>query len=168
MGQKASQRPRPLTTAPAPAVVLITDQGLTEGHTDVWDAVITYVRQGGTAIAMGHFSSFVKPDNIRPFFAKAGLAWDTGEYCRTMVTLNPDVAGSAATSLPTQYSQKAVFLKGVQPTAILYGIDETSVDKKEAAICFAQVGNGKIGYVGDVNVEEGTDDAILAMCGLLV
>ncbi|KAL0938128.1 triacylglycerol lipase-like protein [Colletotrichum truncatum] len=165
---------------PPPAAVLITDQGLTEGHPDVWDAVITYVRQGGTAIAMGHFSSFVKPDNIRPFFTKAGLDWDRGAYHRTTVTLNPQVAGRAAASLPGRYSQKALFLKGVQPTAVMYGPDRTSVteshvfpserveDLSQAAIAFAQVGNGKIGYVGDVNVEEGTDAAILVMCGLLV
>ncbi|KAK1658507.1 hypothetical protein BDP55DRAFT_593994 [Colletotrichum godetiae] len=165
---------------PPPAAVLITDQGLTEGHPNVWDAVITYVRQGGTAIAMGHFSSFVKPDNIRPFFTKAGLDWDSGVYHRTTVTLNPQVAGSAAARLPARYSQKALFLKGVHPTAVMYGPDQTSVteshvfpservrDLTQAAISFAQVGNGKIGYVGDVNVEEGTDAAILAMCGLLV
>ncbi|GKT94474.1 triacylglycerol lipase [Colletotrichum tofieldiae] len=129
---------------------------------------------------MGHFSSFVKPDNIGPFFAKAGLDWESGDYHRTTVTLNPQTAGSAAVRLPTQHSQKAVFPKGVHPTAVLYGPSETSVteshvfptekirDLTQAAISFAQVSNGKIGYVGDVNVEEGTDDAILAMCGLLV
>ncbi|KAJ0161300.1 hypothetical protein CTA2_6456 [Colletotrichum tanaceti] len=165
---------------PLPAAVLLTDQALTEESPDVWDAVLAYVRQGGTAVAMGHFSSFVKPDNIRPFFAKAGLDWDRGDYHRTTVTLNPQTAGGAAARLPAQYSQKALFLKGVHPTAVLYGPSETSVtespvfptekvaDLTQAAIAFAPVGNGRLGYVGDVNVEQGTDDAILAMCGLLV
>lgn len=34
----------------------------------------------------------------------------------------------------------------------------------EAAIAFAQVGDGKVGYVGDVNRERETDAAIVAMC----
>ncbi|KAK1657058.1 hypothetical protein BDP55DRAFT_708993 [Colletotrichum godetiae] len=151
-----------LQQQPPPVAVLITDQGLTEGYPDVWDAVIAYVRQGGTAIAM------------------AGLAWDSGAYHRTTVALNPQVAGSAAAKLPGRYSQKALFLKGVHSTAVMYGPDQTSVteslvfpservgDVTQAAISFAKVGDGKIGYVGDVNVEEGTDAAILAMCGLLV
>ncbi|KAK1589864.1 uncharacterized protein LY79DRAFT_670267 [Colletotrichum navitas] len=46
---------------------------------DVWDAII----------AIGHFSSFVKPDNIGPFFAKVGLDSESGIYHRTAVTLNP-------------------------------------------------------------------------------
>ncbi|KAK1671759.1 hypothetical protein BDP55DRAFT_635615 [Colletotrichum godetiae] len=165
---------------PPPAAVLITDSALTEAFPDVWNAVIAYVRQGGTAIVMGHFSSFVKPDNIKPFFAKAGLDWARGDYHRTTVTLNPQAAGSAAERLPTRYSQKALFLKGVHPTAVLYGPNETSVtqshvfsaeevaDLTQAAISFAQVGDGKMGYVGDVNTEEETGDVILAMCGLRV
>ncbi|KAK1978027.1 hypothetical protein LZ30DRAFT_600051 [Colletotrichum cereale] len=164
---------------PPPAAVLLTDSALTEAHPEVWDAVIAYVRQGGIVIAMGHFSSFVQPDNIRPFFAKAGLNWANGDYHRTTVKLNPRVVRGAAPRLPAQYSQKALFLKGVHPNAIMYGPDATSFtgslvfppdrvgDIAQAAISFAQVGDGKIGYVGDVNVEEGTNDAILAMCGLL-
>ncbi|KAK2036515.1 hypothetical protein LZ31DRAFT_432017, partial [Colletotrichum somersetense] len=70
---------------PPPATVLITDPALTEKFLDVWDAIIAYVRQGVTAIALGHFSSFVKPSNIRPFFAKAGLDWESGADHRTAV-----------------------------------------------------------------------------------
>ncbi|KAF4478195.1 hypothetical protein CGGC5_v013114 [Colletotrichum fructicola Nara gc5] len=72
---------------------------LTEESPEVWDAIIAYVGQGGTAIAMAHFSSFVKPNKIRPFFAKAGLAWESGDYHWTAVALRPQIAGSAAERL---------------------------------------------------------------------
>lgn len=36
----------------------------------------------------------------------------------------------------------------------------------QAAAAMAPLGAGKLGYVGDVNAEEGTDAVILAMCGL--
>ncbi|KAK7937820.1 Transcription factor [Apiospora aurea] len=125
---------------------------------------------------MGLFSSYVKPNDIRPFFAKAGLNWDVGEYCRMVVAINPTAAANLTITLPAQYSQKAQFLKGVEATAILYGFDNHSEsdvlplhiieDRTETAIAFAQVGRGKIGYVGDVNVEEETDAVVLAMIGL--
>ncbi|KZL85752.1 triacylglycerol lipase [Colletotrichum incanum] len=179
-GKQSSSALSLIQQSPPPTAVLITDAALTEESPRVWDAIIAYVGQGGTAIAMGHFSSFVKPNKIRPFFAKAGLAWESGDYHRTTVALHAHIAGSAAERLPTQYSQKAQFLKGVHPHAILYGPNESSVtesrvfptekvtDLTQAAVCFAQVRNGKMGYVGDVNAEEETNDVILAMCGLLV
>ncbi|KAK2596487.1 hypothetical protein N8I77_013375 [Diaporthe amygdali] len=167
-----------LREEPPPAAVLITDAACTRKYAHVWDAVIAYVRQGGIAIAVGQFSSFVKPNDIGPFFAKAGLEWASGAYHRTTVTLKPQAADIAASGLRAHYSQKAVFLTGVHPDAVVYGPDENSVtesqvfptqtieDTTQAAIAFAGVGNGKIGYVGDVNHEEGTNDAILAMCRL--
>lgn len=69
---------------------------------------------GGTAIAMGYFSSFVKPDNIRPFFTKASSDW-------TVVPTTEPQSHSAR--LPGRYSQNALFLKGVHLTAVMYGPD---------------------------------------------
>lgn len=36
----------------------------------------------------------------------------------------------------------------------------------ETPIASARVGNGKLGYIGDVNAEEDLNAVILAMCGL--
>lgn len=33
------------------------------------------------------------------------------------------------------------------------------------SVALAKIGNGKLGYVGDVNGEEGSDAVVLAMCG---
>ncbi|KAI8152853.1 hypothetical protein K4K49_004935 [Colletotrichum sp. SAR 10_70] len=123
-GKQSSSALSLIQQSPPATAVLITDAALTEESPKVWDAIIAYVGQGGSAIAMDHFSSSVKPNEIRPFFAKD---WESGDYHRTTVALYAQIAGSTAERLPTQYSQKAQFLKGVHPHAILYGPHKTSV-----------------------------------------
>lgn len=39
-------------------------------------------------------------------------------------------------------------------------------DLQQTPIALTNMGRGKLGYVGDVNGEEGTDAVVLAMCGL--
>jgi len=153
-----------------PSAILITDEALTtRKHAQVWDAVLNYVREGGTAVCMGDFSSFVKFLDIKPFFAKAGLPWEVGAYHRVTVVLRQDALGiGLAASLPASYNQKALFLKNVEDAAAWYRPSEDSVDESllgETSVALAKVGEGKLGYVGDVNKEEGSDAAVLAMCG---
>ncbi|KAL2009314.1 hypothetical protein VTN00DRAFT_7508 [Thermoascus crustaceus] len=75
------------------------------------------------------------------------------------------------------YSQKAVHLKNVEPTAALYlplrdSTTESHVfprcagDREQTPVAFTAFDQGWVGYVGDVNTEEGSDEVILAMCGL--
>ena len=42
----------------------------------------------------------------------------------------------------------------------------SDVDEAQGAVVGAEVGNGFLVYVGDVNGEEGSDKVILALCGL--
>lgn len=170
---------RLLSEQPHPSATLITDEALTNNeNTDVWEAVLKYVRQGGTSVVMGHFSSSVKPARIKPFFAKAGLQWEAGSYHRTTLVLNQEAVGSSlAAVLPAKYSQKAVFVKNVADTDAWYHSDENSVNESqvfgptsanivgETPVVLTHVGAGKLGYIGDVNAEKGSDAVILAMCG---
>jgi hypothetical protein len=154
-----------------PSAILITDEALTtREHAQVWDAVLNYVREGGTAVCMGHFSSYVNFLDIKPFFAKAGLPWEVGAYLRAKVTLNEDTVGiDLEPSLPECYSQKALFLKNVEDAAAWYYPSEDEVIESlmtQTPVALAKVGEGKLGYVGDVNKEEGSDAVVLAMCGL--
>ncbi|CAH0028347.1 unnamed protein product [Clonostachys rhizophaga] len=115
-------------------------------------------------------------NNLAAFFTKASLTWQAGAYHRTDIALNSELATTLVPDLSTRFSMKALFLKGVEPAAVLYGPDQRSFtqsvvfpsekvqDLTEAAIAFAQVGNSKVGYVGDVNRERETDAAIVAMC----
>ncbi|KAF9279100.1 hypothetical protein BGZ68_008139 [Mortierella alpina] len=172
---------RLLSQLPKPVAVLITDEALTlPSNSAVWDAVLEYVRNGGTAVVMGLFPSFVEPDRIKPFFARAGLPWAAGSYNRTTLALNRAVVGEASVSkLPQSYSQKAVFVKNVESEHMWYQTDSSSVVQSkvfaptsahkpgETAVAMATVGSGKLGYVGDVNAEDGSTAVVLAMCGFL-
>lgn len=172
---------RMLSEQPPPSAVLVTDEALAayKENRHVWEAVLQYVRQGGTAIVMGHFSSFTRPAKIKPFFAKAGLPWEAGKYLRTTLKLNQSAVGpSVAGTLPREYSQKAVFLRNVAPAHTWYYSDDNSVVESlvfsptpanvegETPVALTNIGDGKLGYVGDVNTEEGSTAVILAMCGL--
>jgi hypothetical protein len=69
-----------------------------------------------------------------------------------------------ANRLPASYSQKALFVKNIEQSAAWYTETESS---NEAAVAFTKVGLGSLGYVGDVNGEAGSDEVVMAMCGLL-
>ncbi|OAQ67670.1 triacylglycerol lipase [Pochonia chlamydosporia 170] len=170
-----------LSQRPEPLAVLITDEALTLGASiSVWESVLAYVRGGGTAIVMGHFPSFARLNNVEPFFSRAGLPWGAGSYHRTTLALNQSAVGVAnAQKLPQKYSQKAVFVKNVAPEDMWYNTDNDSVVESlvfaptsakvvgVTAVALANIGEGKLGYVGDVNAEEGSNAVVLAMCGLL-
>ncbi|KAI1179101.1 hypothetical protein F4777DRAFT_17384 [Nemania sp. FL0916] len=169
-----------LAEQPPSSAVLITDESLTRHQNRaIWKAVLQYVRQGGTAVCMGHFSPFVTAFETRPFFARAGLPWEMGDYLRTTVVLHEAAVGrDVAASLEPRYSLKAMFLKNVAPEDTWYCTDEASLVESgtpppmsahrvgEAAVALARVGDGKLGYVGDTNTETGSDLVVLAMCGL--
>ncbi|KAF4453642.1 triacylglycerol lipase [Fusarium austroafricanum] len=175
--EDADSAGRRLSEEPNPAAVLITDEALTVNRNNhLWRAVLQYVREGGRAVVMGNFSSYVKPLSIKPFFAQAGLGWDVGSYHRTTVVLNNAAVESdlAAKMLP-RYSQKAQFVKNVASEDAWYVTDEESVIESlvfpptnarvsgESPVAFASVGDGKLGYIGNVNGEQGSNVAVLAI-----
>lgn len=107
-----------------------------------------------------------------------------GDYLRTTVYLNLNVntaadvgGGRFAHGLPGTYSLKAVSLKGVARDHVVYGPTDLSrverfggagesVDPRQSPVVFAKVGDGWLGYVGDVNGEVESTAVIVAMCGL--
>ena len=162
-----------------PTRIIITDPGITQpAHSAVLEKVVSYVRDGGIAILAFHFSGSIRPLDLNSFFRSYwNLPWEFGDYHRTTVHLNQRVPQVPKLNLPAAYSQKAVFLKNVAPNAALYLPDRNSmteshvfpsepVDVEQTPVAFAPVGEGWLGYVGDVNTEEGSDAVILAMCGL--
>jgi hypothetical protein len=170
------------TQQPPPTAVLVTDAAIVEPqHDDVYDALLAYIRQGGTAVLMGHFPSFVRPLELHAFFAHAGLSWQAGSYLRTTFALNREaIAGETLPAkLPARYSQKALSVAKVRPEEAWYVTDAGSTLESlvwapeavncpdEAPVAAGRVGSGRLAYVGDVNVEDGTGDVVLALCGLL-
>ncbi|OAX79036.1 hypothetical protein ACJ72_06648 [Emergomyces africanus] len=163
-----------------PTAIIVTDPGITRPrHSAVLEKVISYARHGGTVILAAHFTSFIGPDKLNEFFyCRWCLPWRYGEYHRTTVHLNQQARLANKAGLPASYSQKAIFLKNVPLDAALYLPTEDSVTESAAfvntpiadlsltPVVFAAVGEGSLGYVGDVNAEKGSDSVILAMCGL--
>lgn len=148
----------------SPSVILVADGALTR-HTRIWERVIDHLRGGAVVVLAGLFSSMVNRGQFDRFFAKLGLSWEQGSYHRTTVSLQRGIVGGNLTRLlPSEYCPKAVFVKNVGRSATWYASGDSS---SEAAVVFADVGNGKLGYAGDVNGEESSNTVILAMCGLL-
>lgn len=173
-----------------PAAILITDAALVGGaprsaaFASVLAQLAGYVRRGGTAVFCCHFASYAPMDALDGFFGDAfGLPWRRGEYYRTTFALNAAAARHVGQAqqrrrLAAAYSQKAVHLRDVQsaqavylPTAeskleSLVFTAESIEDHEQTPVAWARVGEGWVGYVGDVNAEEESDGVILAMCGL--
>jgi hypothetical protein len=77
-------------------------------------------------------------------------------------------------SLPKSYSQKAVFLSNVKPNDSVYSPSPESrtqslvfaaepVNQNQTPAAFIQVGDGWVGYIGNVKNEAGSQAVILAM-----
>ncbi|KAK2763721.1 hypothetical protein FQN54_009337 [Arachnomyces sp. PD_36] len=164
-----------------PAAVFVTDPGIANHmNNDVLNMIKEYVTEGGTVIFGGLFASSIQPNDMHQFFRRGfGLSWEPGAYHRTTVHLNQNVARTLDSTrrLRPAYSQKAVFLRNVEHLSALYlpstdSVTESHVfgptpvaDLSQTPVVWHQLGNGFIGYIGDVNAEEGTDEVALAMCG---
>ncbi|KAI1097980.1 hypothetical protein F4804DRAFT_325969 [Jackrogersella minutella] len=151
-----------LTQNPPPSVILVTDAGAVH-LMKVWERVIDCLRGGSTVVLAASFSSFVNEGQFNRCFGKIGLPWKRGGYYRTNVYLRPRAVDDRLKDqlLPT-YSQKALYVQGVAESDVWY-----AGGQDEVAVAFTKVGNGMLGYVGDVNGEDGSEAVVLAMLRLL-
>lgn len=165
----------------SPKAVLITDPAIIKDeNSGVLAKLKEYILNGGTAVFMGLFSSFIKPTDLTDLFrTHFNLPWQAGDYHRTTFQLNSAAATSLQSmKLKPSYSQKAVHLKNVDPTAALYlPTGDSNLESlvfpshpienlTETPVAWTAIGTGWIGYIGDVNTEDGSNDAVLAMCRL--
>ncbi|KAK6062854.1 MYND finger [Seiridium cupressi] len=149
---------------PPPSVIFVADAALTH-QMKIWDRVIDHLRGGATVVVGGCFSGMVTQGEFDRFFARLGLPWERGSYDRITVKLRTGVTdGYLTKQLPSAYSQKGLFVRNVERSAAWYTEDYSG----EAAVVFAKVGNGRLGYIGDVNGEESSHKVVLAMCGLSI
>ena len=167
---------------PNPRSIFIPDAGIAKRRNDaVSQRVVQYVRMGGTAVFGCVFSSLIRPPEFDRYFEKTwSLPWRFGTYHRTTVYLNASSLGRPESGLPLSYSQKAANLKHVANESAWYLPGEDSVvesrvfgpesipDKTQAPVVFSKVGEGHLGYTGDVNGEDETTMVVLAMLGLRV
>ena len=151
-----------LAGAEAPSIIIAADGAPTRSK-KLAERVINCLWGGSTVILAGCFSSMVNEGQFNRFFAKIGLPWARGSYFRDIVKLRIIAVGPQLSSrLPATYSQKTLFVKNVERSAVWYAQGNNSA---EAAVVMANVGQGKLGYMGDVNGEEEFENVVLAMCG---
>ena len=144
--------------------------------------------QAGTVIFCGTFSTFVQQHKCANFFKNEwDLEWSFGDYYRSTFKLNSEfmllMAGQETfdqnnKGLLGEYSQKTLQIKGMDATSSLYVSTEDSQlesmvfptrnvrDAQQAPVVCQKYGKGVVAWFGDVNAEEGTTKAILAICGL--
>ncbi|KAL9125669.1 MAG: hypothetical protein Q9217_005164 [Psora testacea] len=167
-----------------PAAIYILDGGVSKPKFANFQARLAqYVREGGALIFGNLFSSFVTPPDMGKMFRSFGFQWEFGNYHRTDFALNPAMQSmfkeASFNGLEREYSMKAVHLKGVDKDAKVYVPTPESmtqsrvfppeyVDRSQCPAVFAKYGEGRVGYVGDVNNEEGSRLLIMAMLGIFV
>jgi hypothetical protein len=164
---------------PKPSAILSADESLTVSTriSLVHDA-LSYVRSGGVLVFMGLFSSFTRLPNIKSLFARFGLPWESGSYHRSTFKLNREMTHFSKSGLAASYSQNALHLANVTYDDAVYLPGDDSVvesnvfeprrvsDRTETPAAFTKVGDGKVGYVSDVNNEDEATPMVLGMCGL--
>ena len=174
-----------LSTTPRPNAVILSDPALAHTkHQKLLTTLIDYVRAGGTAVAALQFSTHLKPAQTRPFFARWGVPWERGAYYRMTTALNsagvpapprkdallPAVSAKAL-NVKNAPREHAVYLPTAQShvESHVYAPDPvTGAMAQESPAVWTRVREGYLGYVGDVNGEQGSTRLILEMCGVKV
>ncbi|KAN0119334.1 hypothetical protein V8E51_001542 [Hyaloscypha variabilis] len=164
-----------------PRAIIATDEGLTESsNSPVLEKVLSYVRDGGLLLIGLHFPNFVTMDAFDLFFQRLGLPWKRGDYHRTTFCFNNSATlpGSlSAAAFPGPYSMKVLHVKNARAEEKIYvPVPEAMtqsmvfppayVDRTQAAIVGAKIGEGYFVYDGNVNPEEEQIKVFLALCGL--
>ncbi|RAK90440.1 hypothetical protein BO79DRAFT_143870, partial [Aspergillus costaricaensis CBS 115574] len=108
-----------------------------------------------------------------------GLPWSYGDYHRTTFQLNPSGLlpdNVEPSSVPKPESMKVLHVKYAPSEDKLYIPTEgavrqslvwapTYVDRTQAAVVEARLGQGPIYYCGDVNGKDGSNQLTLSLCG---
>ncbi|KAI0776992.1 hypothetical protein BD413DRAFT_524578 [Trametes elegans] len=174
-----------LSSNTPPFSVLVSDAGIASSkHVPLLNRLVRYARAGGRVVLGMQLGNYLRLDTASSFFRAWGLDWDAGSYFRTTFALNP--AGLppplSATALFPSLSMKALHVKNAPrecavylPTAqsrlesLVYAPTPISGDMAaESPAVFTRVGEGYLGYVGDVNAEQGSIRLLIEMCGVAI
>ena len=159
--------------------VLVVDGGFAKQKSKTLQLSLSqYAKAGGAVIMCGLFSSFVSPPDFTALAQRMELPWKMGDYHRTDFALNPafkSVFGPQGFSnLQTSYSMKTVHLEGVPTEAKVYlpthqsetqsmVFSAAKVDTTQCPAVWQKHGEGFVGFIGDVNNEEGSQILLLTM-----
>ena len=169
------------TQCAEPHAVFVADGGIARPKCEVTSQrLVQYASRGGIVVFGGSFAAS-GPQSLDKIMRQTwDLPWEISSVHRTTVSLNSDaVSATLRENLSASYTQRAVFIRGMEPCEAWYFPTEPpvmdgwvpvirpAVDSNDSPMVFAQYGAGHIGFVGDVKPEDGTIVAMLAMLGLL-
>ncbi|KAI0386879.1 hypothetical protein F5Y04DRAFT_288682 [Hypomontagnella monticulosa] len=149
-------------------------------YKDFSDRVVEYARSGGRVILGGLFPINILALELDNWMRDAwGLPWRYGRYEKTTVVFQDSADGPHHlwwSGLVYSYSPKAVFLTDVAPSDSWYASDPESVSESwvlepveaQTAVAFGKVGEGWLGWIGDVYNLPESGLAMRAMMGLNV
>jgi hypothetical protein len=134
----------------------------------VQDKLVGYAKAGGTVILRFLFGGFAERDKLNRFFKDWWtLNWKVGDYTRSTFSLNsranPVFMRHRQPDLPQQYSMKAVHLSNANLEDRIY---LSSPHSAQSPAIFAKYGHGYLGWIGDVNTEDGTAELLITMCSV--
>ncbi|BGO97249.1 Proteophosphoglycan ppg4 [Rhodotorula toruloides] len=150
-------------------------------------ALRKYAEGGGRVVLGGPLANYLPFNMIDGMLADLGVSWKAHGYHRTTHFLNvghplyASLPGNsqARAALPASYSTKAVLLKNVPAPEMVYHttpesqveslsmmLMQAKVTNLEVAVAMGKVGEGWLGWCGDVNQEAGSTQATLWMLGL--
>ncbi|KAF8451404.1 hypothetical protein BGX38DRAFT_1183205 [Terfezia claveryi] len=150
--------------------VLVADPIIVEESPTLRRQVTTFAKTGGRVILGYFFSSLVRFTDFDKYMqTEWDLPWRYAAYSRDDFQLNRQgVNLCREPGLPTSYSMKAGRINFVEPASKIYYPyyeGEQHPGSTQAGIAFTRIGDGWLGYIGDVNHEENTCNVILAMIG---
>ncbi|KAL8653283.1 MAG: hypothetical protein Q9210_002183 [Variospora velana] len=159
--------------------VLVADSGTSvKKHNALQIQLASYAAVGGTVIFCCLFASFIRPPDMGKLWKNFNMPWGSGDYHRSTFYLSQkmkNVFGSQrAKHLPSEYSMKALHLANVPVDSRVYVPLEQSrtesrvfppaaVDNSQTPAAFHKYGSGWLGYIGDVNNEDGSQALLMAM-----
>lgn len=172
-----------LSASPPPSAVLVIDAAISkESYKTVLKRLIQYAQAGGRVVLACQFGNELEHAETEPFFRKWGLPWSFGSYFRSTYALNPAGTPSLlnAANLFPQYSMNTKSLRNLRTDEAVYVLTsesymETTIHAphpfgpectRNSPVVLGRVGEGWLGFVGDVNSEQETTHAVLEMCGV--
>ncbi|MCJ1459079.1 hypothetical protein MMC28_009456 [Mycoblastus sanguinarius] len=137
-----------------------------------------YAKAGGTVLLTCQFSNHISPPNFARMFRNMQLPWGFGDYYRADFLLNPtfeSIFGSQMfVTLKKSYSMKTVHLQNVPAEARIYlpkdksytqsmASSPSKTDTTQCPAVLQKHGEGFVGFIGDVNNENGSQALMMAM-----
>ncbi|KIO21886.1 hypothetical protein M407DRAFT_245348 [Tulasnella calospora MUT 4182] len=155
--RRATTAETALTTLAAPSLnsVLVVDPAVTDARfKNVSAALVRFAREGGRVIFASEFVTSITPPDFKEYFrSEWGLDWEMGGYSREVHSLQETRSErlKALNSLPPEYSMKAAMVKGYKAGDAVYAT--TYMGITQPAVIFTKLGEGYVGFNGDVNME---------------